>query len=316
MSADCESRATAASSPVVAAILFKLGSTALFAVMGAMVRALDDYPTGQLVLVRNLFALIPIAVAVHQAGGWRVLKTSRPIMHVQRSVAGLVAMFCVFFALTQIPLADVTAIGFAVPLFTTILAALILGEVVRRYRWAAVAAGFVGVLLILQPSGLKLLDPAALAADPGYPLGAGVALVGAFFIALALTAVRRMAGREASVTIVFYFTITCTVAGMATLPFAFAWPTGWVDAALMIGVGVTGGLAQLCLTAAYQRAGTSVVAPFDYTQLLWALLIGYAVFGELPAPIMLAGAAIVVAAGLYILHRERRRGVERGVPTG
>ena len=316
MSADCDSANKATPSPVVSAILFKVASTALFATMGAMVRSLQEYPTGQLVVVRNLFALIPILVAVYHAGGWRVLKTDRPVMHLQRSVAGLIAMFCVFFALTQIPLADVTAIGFAVPLFTTILAALILGEVVRRHRWAAVAAGFVGVLLILQPSGLKLLDPAALAADPGYPLGAGVALVGAFFIALALTAVRRMAGREASVTIVFYFTMTCTVAGLATLPFAFALPASWADAALMVGVGVVGGLAQLCLTASYQRAGTSVVAPFDYTQLLWALLIGYAVFGELPEPIMLGGAAIVIAAGLYILHRERRHGLERGVPTG
>ena len=294
------------------AIGYKVASTGVFSAMGAMVKAVgDDLPLGQILFARNAFALLPILVLVIWfGGGLRTLRTRRPVAHVLRAGVGLTGMVLGFMALTLLPLADATAIGFAAPLFTTVLAAIILREDVRRYRWTAVGIGFIGVVLILQPSGLRLLDPAALAEDRGYAIGALLGLGAACCVALATIIIRRMVDSEPGPTIVFYFTLSGTIAGALSLPFAAVWP-GAIDAVLLILIGVLGGIGQLLLTAAYQKAGASTIAPFDYTAMLWALLIGVFIFDEVPAPIMLVGAAVVVGAGLYILYRERVRGVVR-----
>jgi len=294
---------------VLRSVGLKVVSTGLFAVMGALIKWLGpEYPTGQIVFVRSLFALIPVLVLLRAAGGWSVLRTARPFSHLGRSLAGVTAMFCRFTALTLIPLATATAITFAAPLITTALAAWLLGETVRRSRWTAVTVGFLGVLLMLQPAVMRGLDPKVV--DDTYVLGAGAALLGALFMAIAMIQIRRMTATEPSITIVFYFSATCTVVGAATLPFAAVVPD-LTDGAAMVAIGVLGGLAQVTLTASYRHAGASLIAPFEYTALLWAFAIGYVAFGEVPEPVVLTGAAFVVAAGVFILYREHRLGLER-----
>ena len=292
---------------VLPAIAHKIAATGLFTIMGALIKTIGtDYPTNQIVFVRSLFALIPVLVMVQAAGGWSVLPTRYPWSHVGRSVAGLTAMSCLFAAFALIPLATATAIFYAAPLLTTMFAALLLGERVRRYRWAAVVAGFVGVVVMLAPAGLRLSDAEA----DGYALGAGLAFAGAVFMALAMVQIRRMTAFEPSIRIVFYFTAFGTVAAGLTLPFNAVVPS-WADAAVMVAIGVTGGLAQFCLTAAYRGAPASVIAPFDYTSMLWALAIGYIVFAEVPQPLVLVGAGVVIVAGLFIVYRERQLGLDR-----
>jgi drug/metabolite transporter (DMT)-like permease len=291
---------------VLPAVAYKIASTGLFTVMGALIKSLGDaYPTNQIVFVRSLFALIPVLIMVQAAGGWRVLITAYPWSHLGRSLAGLTAMTCLFAALALIPLATATAIAYAAPLFTTALAALLLGERVRRYRWAAVVVGFFGVLVMLAPAGLTLADTGLAGGGDRYALGAGLALAGAIFMALAMVQIRRLTGFEPSIRIVFYFTAIGTVAAGLTLPVNAVLPT-WPDAAVMLAIGVTGGLAQLTLTASYRGAPASVIAPFDYTSMLWALVLGYVLFAEVPQPLVLIGAGVVIAAGLFILYHERR----------
>ncbi len=297
----------AESSRVGLGIAYKIGATALFASMGALIKSTGpDYPIGQVVFSRSVFALIPVLVLVRHAGGLAVLRTRRPGGHLLRSLSGFMAMTCSFAGLTLLPLADATALGFVSPLMTTALAVPLLGERVRIYRWSAVLVGFAGVLLMLRPAGTAG-GPMLIGA---VPLGVVLALLGALFTALAMIAIRRMAAAEPSITIVFWFTASCTALGALTLPFAFRLPPA-SDAVALVGIGLLGGCAQVLLTNSYRLAPASTLAPFDYTAMLWALVIGYVVFREVPEPLVMAGAAIVIASGLFIVWRERRLGLSR-----
>jgi drug/metabolite transporter (DMT)-like permease len=279
-----------------AAIVNKLIATVFFAAMGAMIKHLAErYPVGQNLFCRSLFAMIPVLWLVHRAGGPQVLWTAHPMLHLRRSISGVGSMACGFAALALLPLATATAIGFAAPIFITILAIPLLGEKVRIYRWSAVAIGFVGVLLIVGPL------------EGGLSTGTAFALGGAVMTALAMISIRRMADTENGLAIVFYFTLTCTVVGALSLPFAARLPIDALDAAIMVAAGLFGGLGQVFQTRAYAQAPASLVASLDYTALIFALAIGWAVWGETMGPLELLGAAIVIASALFIAYRERRR---------
>lgn len=291
---------------IVRGIVLKLWSVGFFSTMAALVKALDAaVPTGQIVFSRSFFALIPIAWLIWRSGGWRSLRTTRPLGHAVRAGAGLMAMFCGFTALTLAPLADVVAMGFAATVITPLLAVIVLRERVGVYRWSAVAVGFVGILVMLQPQAL-LGGPAA-AATPGLL----IALTGAVFVALATVSVRALATREEPAAIIFYFTLACTLAAGATLPFAAVWPSPR-EALLLVGIGLLGGYGQILMTRAYVHAPASVVAPFDYTALIYASLIGVFVFGDTIDLATIAGAMLIAGAGLVIFYRERRLGLPRG----
>ncbi len=194
-----------------------------------------------------------------------------------------------------------TAIQFASPLITVGLAALILKERVRIYRWSAVFVGFIGVLIMLVPH----LDPAhytSLASAAA--VGAMLAVLAAFINAGTVIQTRRLTRTETTPSIVFYFSLICTIAGAATLPFAWHTPTLY-ELTILITLGMLGGLAHIFLTESYRLAAASVIAPFDYTSMLWALLLGYWMFGEVPTALVFVGAAIVIAAGLFVIWRER-----------
>ena len=215
------------------------------------------------------------------------------------------------------PLADATAISFASPLITVALAAVILKERVRIYRWSAVVIGFAGVIVMLVPH----FDLGAYAGAAGAAAAAGslFAITSAFCNAGTVIQTRRLTQTETTSSIVFYFSLVCAIAGALTLPFAWHSPTGRELTAL-IALGILGGLAHIFLTESYRFAAASVVAPFDYSAMLWALLLGYWLFGELPGTLVYVGASIVAGAGLYVIWRERQLGLQRareaeGPPT-
>ncbi len=199
-----------------------------------------------------------------------------------------------------------TAIGYAAPLLTVIFAAMFLGETVRMFRISAVLLGMVGVLIVLAPR--LSIDPET--ADMAQAFGAVLVLGGAVFAALAQVFVRRLVQTEATAAIVFYFSLTATALSLVTLPFGWVWPTP-AEAGLLVGAGLLGGLGQILLTSSYREADASLVAPFDYASMLFALGIGYFVFREVPTWPMLGGAALIILAGVLIIWRERQLGLER-----
>lgn len=300
-------------------ILFKLASALMFAVMSALVRALGEtVPVGQVVFFRSAFAVLPVVLIFtlrREIGA--AVRTRRLGGHVGRGLLGVGGMFFNFGALARLPLAEATAISFAGPLITVALAAIFLKERVRVYRWSAVSVGFVGVLVMLAPH----LDLARIAAQtPAETLGAMFALLGAFTNAGSVIQTRRLTDTETTSSIVLYFSLVCAFAGLLTLPLGWKMPTA-LELAALVSIGVLGGLAHLLLTESYRYAPASLVAPFDYTSIVWAFVLGYAMFGEVPTIVVYIGTAIVAAAGLFVLWRERRLGLKRaraaeGPPTG
>jgi len=280
----------------------------LFTVLDALVKLLAarGYSTWQLVFCRSLFSFAVLLPLVHAQGGARALATTRPLQHLGRAATGMAALWCWFYSYRQIPLADAYALSFSAPLFMTVLSVPLLGEHVGAHRWAAVLVGLCGVLIMVQP-GSGVFDPSAL-----------WVLLAAVLYALAIIQIRGLGASETTLRIVFYFTLLCTVVSAASLPFTGRWPQSWDDGVLLVAIGLLGGFAQLCMTDAYRRAPISIVAPFDYTAMLWAVLLGMALFDDRPGWPVLLGAAVVIASGLYILHREsvRKAGLRnRPVPA-
>ena len=210
-----------------------------------------------------------------------------------------------FTGLGLLPLPEVTAIGYAAPIFVVIFAAMFLNEQVRAFRLSAVALGMVGVIIVLSP---RLSVGASL--NTSETLGAVVVLMGAVLAALAHVFVRKLVATETTAAIVFWFTITSS--GMALLTLPWGWVIPPLAATLMlIMAGLLGGIGQICLTSSYRFADASLVAPFDYTSMILALMVGYFVFDEVPTMTMLVGAGIVIDAGVLIIWRERRLGLQR-----
>jgi drug/metabolite transporter (DMT)-like permease len=219
---------------------------------------------------------------------------------------GTLAMGLGFAGLAYLPLPEVTAIGYAAPLLTVVFAAMFLGEEVRAFRIACVALGLAGVMIVLSPRLSVTPDGAGYAEA----LGAMLVLASAVFAALAQVFVRKLVMTEKTPAIVFWFSVTASLLALTTLPFGWVWPTAG-EAALLVTAGLLGGVGQILLTSSYREADASLVAPFDYASMIFALLIGYVVFAEVPTATMLLGAAIVILAGILIIWRERRLGLER-----
>lgn len=266
---------------------------ALMALLAAVVKfcAERGVPVLEIIFFRNAFAFIPVLLYIWKTTGFGVLRTRRPGAHLVRSTVGLTGMVCGFTAVSLLPLTQSTAISFSAPLFMVALSALILKEPVGVHRWMAVAVGFIGVLIMIHP-------------DPRQFVGAGVlfAIAAAVGSAGAMIAIREISRTEPGPTIVFYFTLAGTVLGLMSLPFGWVLPSPGT-LALLVAAGLIGGTGQLLLTEAIRRAPVAVVAPFDYTQLLWAGLIGFLIWGETPAVLTLVGAIVVAASSSYILWR-------------
>jgi drug/metabolite transporter (DMT)-like permease len=293
------------------AIGFKLISALLFAAMSALVRQLGDVaPVGQMVFFRSAFAILPVVVIYAIRGELATaVRTGRPFGQLGRGLLSVGGMFTNFSALTRLPLADATAISFASPLITVALAAIILKEHVRIYRWSAVLVGFAGVIVMLVPH-FELGAYATAGVATVAAVGSVLALISAVCNAGTVIQTRRLTQSETTSSIVFYFSLVCAIAGALTLPFAWHSPTG-SELVALISLGVLGGIAHIFLTESYRHASASVVAPFDYSAMLWALLLGYWMFGELPSALVYVGAAIVAGAGLFVIWRERQLDLKR-----
>jgi drug/metabolite transporter (DMT)-like permease len=294
---------------VAKGILLKLASALLFAVMSSLIRGFgDEIPVGQVVFFRSAFAILPVVI-IYAARRelMTAVRTGRPFGHVGRGVISVFGMFLSFASLARLPLVDATAISFAGPFVTVALAALILKERVRAYRWCAVAAGFAGVVVMLWP----YLDIGTLvsAGSTATTVGAVCAVSSAVTNSGAVIQTRRLTDSETTSSIVFYFSLISTLIGLASLPFAWRAPSA-PELAALVTIGILGGLSHLLLTESYRYAPASVVAPFDYVSLLWAFFFGYVLFGEIPSPYVYAGAAIVAGAGLFVIWRERSRGIK------
>ncbi len=291
-------------------IIFMVSAVALFSIMAAMIKAvLETVPTGQTVFFRSAFTLPVILIWLFSRGDLSTgLKVKNPMGHFWRGVIGTTAMALGFAALSYLPLPEVTAIGFTAPLLTVIFAAMFLGETVRSFRLTAVGIGMIGVMIILWPR-LTLFESDS--SNDTAILGIMLVLGSAVFWALAQVHIRNLVQTEQASAIVFYFTLTASTLSLLTLPFGWVIPTIG-ELSLLIGAGLIGGVAQILLTFSYRFAPASVVAPFDYAALLFALVIGYIWFDEIPGLTMLAGALIIILAGVIIIWRERQLGLQRG----
>lgn len=287
------------------AILLVIGASATFAMAAAGAKAIgSDVPLAQIILFRNVFALPLLFVMLARIGGLAALRSRNPWQHLERAFWGMVGMIGAFHGFVHLPLATVTALGFTMPLFLTALSVVLLKEQVGWRRWSAVAVGFLGVLVMVRP--WSVAEGAALPA-----FSVGLVLVGAFAWAMAMLSIRRMGeAGESGVAIVLWFALISVVAaGLFSIP-------GWVtpDArqwALLVGIGLVSAVAQLLMTAAYRRGETTLLAPFEYSGLLWTMIAGIAIWSEWPDAYDLMGFAVLVGAGLYIWRREVVRGARR-----
>ncbi|WP_277969158.1 DMT family transporter [Sphingomonas echinoides] len=283
------------------AIGMRLMSVILFAVMNVVIKLAERHGAalGEILFFRQLGASFLIGGIVLAGPGWRSVATQRIGTHISRAVLGLAAMAFTFTTIVTLPLAEATTLGFTMPIFATILGALILHEPTGWHRWGAVLAGFAGVLIVAQPG------------SGHFPLwGAATGLLGALGTAGVSILLRQITRTESAMTVVFWFsTLSLLPLGICYALVARNHPLEvWL---LLAGVGLIGGVAQLAMTSALGLGPVSVVVPMDYSSLLWATLFGWLIFGTLPAPTLWIGAPVIVGSGLYILWRERIRHINR-----
>lgn len=275
-------------------VLCRLGAALVFGSMGAVVRAVAEagVPILEIIFFRSAFGFLPIAAFILMTSGPRFPTTKRPMAHAVRAVWGILTLFFTFTAISLLPLANAVALGFAAPLFLTLLSGPLLSERVGFARWAAAIVGFIGVAVMLNPSMSDLID-----------IGSAFALTGALFSALATVTIRQLASESAVVT-TFYFTVATTLVSGLALPFVWVTPENFLVLCLLISTGILGGLAQLLMTQSLRLAPPAFVSPLDYSQLIWASLLGFLIWSETPTLRTLFGGVIIVICGCYILVSE------------
>lgn len=267
----------------------------LFTIMDALAKWQSErYDVLQIVFFRSLFGAVPMLPLLLRGGVRRLLYTRRPGLHLVRGLIGTLSLITFFLAYRNLELADAIVLSFVSPLFMTALSVPILGEAVGWRRWSAILVGFLGVVVMVQPGGDL------------FTLMALLPIAGAFTYALVGVTIKILSRTEESVTIVFYFSVFATLISGLAMPFVWVTPATIDDWVGQISIGLIGGVAQLAMTQAFRQAPVSVVAPFDYTAIIWATLLGYWFWDDLPGAWTWAGAALVVGSGLYILHRETR----------
>ena len=279
----------------LAGIAIMLTGIASFAIMDALIKWLTaDYPVPQVIALRSWFGLPFLLWLAMREGGLPALRTSRPLVHFGRFVLVLLLSLSFFWALSMMKLVDAIALAFAAPIIITALSVPLLREPVGLRRWIAICIGFCGVLVMLRP-GLGVFEWAALAA-------LGSALV----YALLMITTRAFKSTESSASLMLYPQLGISLSGFLMVYFYWVTPT-LQDLGLFACAGFFGSIGVLCLTHAFRMAPAAAIAPFEYTALVWATLLGFLLWGELPDGITLLGASIVIASGLYILYRETRK---------
>lgn len=280
---------------VLKGILFVIIGFILYAVMDAIVKDLsDEFSLSEIIFFNALFALFPILVMAFKLDGAKCLKTTNVKLHLTRGLIMFGATFAAFYGYSQMPLAEAYAIAFSVPFFIAIFSVIFLKEVVGLKRWVAVVVGFIGVMLILKPGPDHVFSYAAFG-----PLGAAIG------ISFGIIIVRYLGRTESSLSIAFYsnFVILC-VAGLTSLH-QFVIPS-LVDFMRLSVAGLLCGFADLFIFSAYKRVEGAILAPFQYTQILWGAIVGYLAFGDVPNEDLLIGGSVVIVSGLYIIISEAK----------
>lgn len=301
------------------AIALKVLSVAIFVTMSSLIKATGTLPAGQIVFFRSFFAVFPILFFLGFRKELRTaFTTARPLGHIARGVVGVCSMGLTFFALTRLPLPDAITLNYAQPLLVVVFSSLFLGEPIRIYRWSAVVVGLAGVVIISWPE-LTLLTSGTGFNDQEV-LGVLAAFGGAGCSAVAAILVRSLVHSEKTATIVLWFSLVASAVALLTVPLGWQALT-WQQTLLLVSAGFCGGIGQIFMTSAYRHAEVSTVAPFEYTSMILAIVVGYLAFDDVPTVHMLIGGAIVVGAGIFIIWRERQLGLARGaarklVPPG
>jgi drug/metabolite transporter (DMT)-like permease len=282
-------------------ILLRIAAVVALGVMFTFVKLASQHGVHlvEALFWRQLAGLPVVVLWLWSLGKLGDIRTKNALAHALRGILGLTSMALNFAAMILLPMAEATTISFATPVFATMLAALLLGEPTGRYRWGAVALGFVGVLLAVQPNAVAM-----------HGAGPWVALAGALLTACVLIQIRRMSRAESAGAIVFWFSLSTLVPlGIGMLFVAQNHDlTGW---ALIAGLALSGAVAQLLLTTAMRHASVAAVTTMDYTGLIWSVLFGYLIFGNLPGPGTWLGAPVIIIAGLIIMLREHKLGKSR-----
>lgn len=276
-------------------IYLKMGALVLFCTMDAMVKALGStYDAFQLMLFRSAIAMAPVAVIIWRSGGLRSVRPNRPWMQALRIAVAFGSTLGFFYVFPRMPLVDAYAISFAAPLFMVALSVPMLGEPVGWRRWTAVVVGFVGVLIMLDPWGIE------------FHVMSLIVLGATFCYALSTVMLRLLSRHDSDVVALFWLSLATSAASLVGAVPVWVWPTP-IDWLWLVTMGLLGGIAQVLNTRAWRLAPTAVLAPFDYTSIVLAVLFGYLWFKEEPSWMVWVGLPLVIGSGLYILHRERVR---------
>lgn len=286
-------------SPSLKGILWMCAGVFCLSVGDAIAKWLGEvHSPVQIIFFRTLVSLPLIALIARFYGGLRKLTTRRPGVHLVRGLFATGTMLCFVFGLTLLPLAETTAIAFAAPLFVTLLSVPLLGEKVGRLPLVAALVGFLGVLVVVRPGGA------------GFQVGGLVVVGAALCYAMLMITARRYGVREYLWAMVFYVTLVPLVVTGVLLPWVWQVPAPlhWLG---FLGAGVFGIGAMACITLAFRHAPAALAAPFDYTGMLWAVLLGWWIWGEIPDAWVFAGSALIIGSGLAIAFHERRTSLKR-----
>ena len=272
-------------------VLYGIASVACFAMMDASVKWLDMFPVGQVLFSRFFFGLIPILMLVPRGEFKTFYKTSRPKLHAFRAITGTLAIIALFIALREIPLADVVSLTFGGPIFVTLGSMFFLSEKVGIRRWLAVLIGFFGMLLIVKPAYEELniyyIFP----------------IIFCIFFACVALSIRSLSSTEPNYRIALYFSLLSMIVGLLTLPFGWVMPNKF-ELFLLIFTGLVGSVANILLTVSLRYAEASLVTPTKYLNLVFAILLGYFIWGEIPKLLTLVGAGLIIISSVIIFMRE------------
>ena len=271
--------------------LYMFLSVCAFSLMDVLVKWSENYPVGEVLFFRGICGFIPIFFLIPRNRFKDFYKTNRPKLHFARCASGLIALVSIFIALRSLPLATVTSISFAAPIFTTIMSIFFLSEKVGIYRWLAVLVGFFGIIVITQPGILDLNFYYI------YPI---IFCIGLSYVAIAI---RQLSTTEPVWLIAFYFSFAISILGILTIPFGWVMPS-LIDFILLCMVGLLGGVANLFLSQSYKLSEVSLVTPLKYLGLVFAIAFGYLIWNEIPTFKTLSGALLVIISSIVIFRRE------------
>ena len=271
--------------------LYMFISVCTFSVMDLIVKWSENYPVGEVLFFRGFCGLIPLFFLIPKDRYYNFYQTSRPFLHFKRCAAGLIAIVAIFIALRELPLATVVSITFASPIFTTILSIFLISEKVGLYRWLAVLVGFIGIIVISEP-GFTSMNLYYF-----YPI---IFCFGLSYVAIAI---KQLSSSEPVWLISFYFSISIMILSFFTIPQGWIMPT-LKDLFLLSLLGILGGLANLWLTQSYKFSEVSLVTPLKYLALVFAIIFGYLIWGEVPTLRTLVGSLLVIISSVIIFRRE------------